>query len=109
MYGTSEVDIQFPTHIPVYLTYQTATVDDGKLTIRKDIYGYDSRTIAAIKSERGMVEMAERPRDNSSGGNGTKRTRPQQAQVQPQPRSGSFFDNLFGGNNRPPEPPRRIR
>jgi L,D-transpeptidase YcbB len=109
MYGTSEVDIQFPTHIPVYLTYQTATVDDGKLTLRKDIYGYDARTIAAIKSERGMVEMAERPRDNSNGGSGVKRARPQQAQAQPQ-RSGSFFDNLFGGTSRPAEPPpRRIR
>jgi murein L,D-transpeptidase YcbB/YkuD len=99
MYGNSEVDIQFPTHIPVHLTYQTASVDDGKLVVRKDIYGYDAKMIAAIKSERGMVEMAqERPRDNSGGG-GVKRARLQQPPTQ----SASFFDSWFGGNRTPPQ------
>jgi murein L,D-transpeptidase YcbB/YkuD len=111
MYGTNEVDIQFPTHIPVHLTYQTASVDDGKLVIRKDIYGYDARTIAAIKNDRAMVEIAqERPRENSGGG-GVKRVRLQQPPAQ----SASFFD-FFGGNRSNPQnaqnvqsPPRRIR
>src|SRR4030095_9477493 len=111
MYGTSEVDIQFPTHIPVHLTYQTASVDDGKLVVRKDIYGYDARTIAAIKSDRGMIEVAEKPRENSNGGGNVpgRRVRPQQAQQQPAQRSVSFFDQIFGGNNARPEPPRRVR
>jgi hypothetical protein len=88
-----------PTHIPVHLTYQTASVDDGKLVVRKDIYGYDAKMIAAIKSERGMVEMAqERPRDNSGGG-GMKRARLQQPPTQ----SASFFDSWFGGNRTPPQ------
>ena len=35
MYGRSEIDIKFPTPIPVHITYQTAFVDDaGKLQIR---------------------------------------------------------------------------
>ena len=104
MYGSAEVDIQFPTHIPVHLTYQTATVEDGKLIVRKDIYGYDARTIAAIKGERGMIEMVqERSRENAGQ---IKRARPlQEAQV-PVQRSGSFFDWFSGGRV---EPQRRFR
>jgi murein L,D-transpeptidase YcbB/YkuD len=35
----------------IYLTYQTAFVDDaGKLQIRRDLYNLDSRTLAAIKA-----------------------------------------------------------
>jgi murein L,D-transpeptidase YcbB/YkuD len=50
MFGTSETDIQFPTFIPVNLTYQTAFVDDaGKLEIRDDIYGRDRALLAVLK------------------------------------------------------------
>jgi murein L,D-transpeptidase YcbB/YkuD len=50
MFGTSETDIQFPTFVPVNLTYQTAFVDDaGKLEIRDDIYGRDRTLIAILK------------------------------------------------------------
>ena len=58
MFGTGEQDIQLqPTPIWVHLTYQTAFVDDaGKLQIRRDVYNLDSRTLAAIKSERGVIE-----------------------------------------------------
>src|SRR6185312_12229640 len=39
MYGHSEIDLKFPTPIPVNITYQTAFVDDaGKLETRKDVY-----------------------------------------------------------------------
>jgi len=35
----------------IYLTYQTAFVDDaGKLQTRRDLYNLDSRTLAAIRS-----------------------------------------------------------
>jgi murein L,D-transpeptidase YcbB/YkuD len=107
MYGSAEQDIQFPTHIPVHLTYQTATVEDGKLVVRPDIYGYDARVLAAIKSERGVVEVAaERPREPAAGGGG-RRAQP----AAPPPRTVGFFDQLFGGNTRaaPPRPERRIR
>src|SRR5581483_5193292 len=65
MFGTAETDIQFTTQIPVHLTYQSAFVDDdGKLEFRRDVYGLDSRMIAAIKSERAVVEPKEdRPKE----------------------------------------------
>ena len=49
----------------VHLTYQTAFVDNaGKLQMRRDVYNLDSRTLAAIKSERGNLEPApERKRE----------------------------------------------
>ena len=43
----------------IYLTYQTAFVDDaGKLQIRRDLYNLDSRTLAAIKSAREIANPA---------------------------------------------------
>ena len=60
MYGPAEQNINFPTPIPVHITYQTAFVDDaGKLQIRPDIYGIDAKTRNLISSERGVVEPAQ--------------------------------------------------
>jgi murein L,D-transpeptidase YcbB/YkuD len=54
MYGKSEIDLKFPTPIPVNITYQTAFVDDaGKLQVRKDIYGRDAAMINVLKNNRG--------------------------------------------------------
>ena len=54
MYGSSEIDLKFPTPIPVNITYQTAFVDEaGKLQLRKDIYGRDGTMIALLKGGRG--------------------------------------------------------
>jgi len=108
MYGSSEQDIQFPAPIPVHLTYQTAAVEDGKLELRKDIYGIDSKMMAAIRTERGVVEIAqERPKEPSGGGGGPVK----RARLQQQPQPSSFFDALFGGsraaNDYPPQ--RRYR
>ena len=107
MFGTAEQDIQLqPTPIWVHLTYQSAFVDDaGKLQIRRDVYNLDSRTIAAIKSERAVVEPPqERPKEIASSG--TRR-------AMQQPRTVSFFEQLFGGGQQPyqgnrPTPPRRV-
>ena len=53
MYGHSEIDLKFPTPIPVNITYQTAFVDDaGKLQIRKDVYGRDATMLALLKNNR---------------------------------------------------------
>jgi L,D-transpeptidase YcbB len=53
MYGHSEIDIKFPTPIPVNITYQTAFVDDaGKLQFRKDIYGRDGIMLALLRNSR---------------------------------------------------------
>jgi L,D-transpeptidase YcbB len=112
MYGRSEVDLKFPTPIPVNLTYQTAFVDDaGKLQIRKDVYGRDATMLALLKNDKGknleaVVAHAQqsyaRPRadipqgvafnDSFGGGGGP-----------------SFFERLFGAPTPPPAPPRRIQ
>jgi murein L,D-transpeptidase YcbB/YkuD len=102
MYGTGEQDIQLPEKIWVHLTYQTAFVDEtGKLQTRHDVYNLDSRTIAAVKSERGVIEPAEeRKREIVSSGY-------RRPMVQPRPFS-SFFGAFFGPPARPPTPPRRV-
>jgi murein L,D-transpeptidase YcbB/YkuD len=58
MFGSVEQDIQLqPTQVWVHLTYQTAFIDNaGKLQIRRDVYNLDSRTLAAIKGERDIIE-----------------------------------------------------
>jgi murein L,D-transpeptidase YcbB/YkuD len=101
MFGGGEININFPTNIPVHLTYQTAFVDDaGKLQVRDDVYGRDARTLAALKGDQRKVAdiPVERPRNSSA------------APVRMPPGSfgggpfggglfsgPSFFDRLFGG------------
>ncbi len=120
MYGRSEIDLKFPTPIPVNITYQTAFVDDhGKLQIRKDIYGRDAIMINLMKDGRGrdlesMVAHAQpnysRPRDVSL---------PSNVAFNDGGYSGpSFFERLFGAPTPPapvgrraiqqPQQPRRV-
>jgi murein L,D-transpeptidase YcbB/YkuD len=57
MYGRSEIDIKFPTPIPVNITYQTAFVDDaGKLQLRKDLYNRDATVLALLRNSRKDLE-----------------------------------------------------
>jgi L,D-transpeptidase YcbB len=54
MYGHSEIDIKFPTPVPVNITYQTAFVDDGgKLQLRKDVYGRDAAMLSILRGAKG--------------------------------------------------------
>jgi murein L,D-transpeptidase YcbB/YkuD len=66
MFGNNESDIQFPTFIPVHLTYQTAFVDDnGKLQFRDDIYGRDNALIAILKgNERKVADIPIERKEN---------------------------------------------
>jgi murein L,D-transpeptidase YcbB/YkuD len=59
MYGPSEINIDFPTFIPVHLTYQTAFVDnDGKLEFREDMYGRDRELLAIMNGpERKIADV----------------------------------------------------
>ncbi len=59
MYGPSEINIDFPTFIPVHLTYQTAFVDDaGKLEFREDFYGRDKALIGLLNGpERRIADV----------------------------------------------------
>ncbi len=66
LYSDSEHQIDFAVHIPVHITYQTTFVDDsGKLQLRDDLYGLDSKLISAMKgSERRVADVViERPAD----------------------------------------------
>jgi len=106
MFGTGEQDIQLPAQIWVLLTYQNAFIDEaGKLQIRRDIYNIDSRTIAAIKTERGIIEPAqERKREQEAVATGQRRS-------VAAPRTVSFFEALFGFGQpmqARPVPPRGI-
>jgi murein L,D-transpeptidase YcbB/YkuD len=109
MYGRSEIDLKFPTAIPVNITYQTAFVDDaGKLQTRKDIYGRDAVMLNLLKNSRNkdlevMVSHAQpsyaRPRDPlppgvSFASDNTYSSGP------------NFFERLFGGPSQmtPPAP-----
>ena len=107
MYGRSEIDLKFPTPVPVNITYQTAFVDDaGKLQIRRDVYGRDAAMINLLKNSRNkdletLVSHAQpsyaRPRD----------TLPAGVNFASDNTSGpSFFERLFGGPSSatPPAP-----
>jgi murein L,D-transpeptidase YcbB/YkuD len=103
MFGGGEQDIQLPpTAIWVHLTYQSAFVDDnGKLQTRRDVYNLDNRTLAAIKSERAIIEPAPqgKPEQEVASASGGRRAAT--------PRPLSFFQSLFFGG-RPPRPARGI-
>ncbi|SFI71039.1 L,D-transpeptidase family protein [Bradyrhizobium sp. cf659] len=109
MYGKSEIDLKFPTPIPVNITYQTAFVDDGgKLQFRKDVYGRDATMINILKNGRGkdlenIVAHSQpsysRPATtlpsgvavaNNGGGFGSS--------------GPNFFERLFGAPTPPPAP-----
>ncbi|MBR1122672.1 L,D-transpeptidase family protein [Bradyrhizobium lablabi] len=105
MYGRSEIDLKFPTPIPVNITYQTAFVDDaGKLQFRKDIYGRDAAMIALMKSGRDLENVMAR----ASQPNYTRppaSALPSSVAYNDGFSSGpSFFERLFG----PPTPPAPI-
>jgi murein L,D-transpeptidase YcbB/YkuD len=101
MFGGAEQDIQLqPAQIWVHLTYQSAFVDDnGKLQVRRDVYNLDSRTLAAIKSERAIIETVPEGKSEQviASGSGGRRAAT--------PRPVSFFPSFFFAG-RPLRPPR---
>jgi L,D-transpeptidase YcbB len=59
LFSDREVDISFPTLLPVHVTYQTAFVDDrGQLELREDIYGHDEALLAVMRgAERRVADI----------------------------------------------------
>jgi murein L,D-transpeptidase YcbB/YkuD len=107
MYGSSEIDLKFPTPIPVNITYQTAFVDDaGKLQIRRDVYGRDATMIALLKNSRSkdlenVIAHSQPTYSRPPGGlpPGVSFASDNTSSAGP-----SFFERLFGGPSVPPAP-----
>jgi len=58
LYGGGERNIALKTQIPVYLTYQTAFIDDsGQLQTRPDIYGLDKTIVGLLKRDPRSVDV----------------------------------------------------
>jgi L,D-transpeptidase YcbB len=109
MFGENEIDIPFPSFIPVHLTYQTAFVDDhGKLEFREDIYGRDQALLAILRgAERKVADIPIQRHDNpirrqllatpdnAWGGRGYSAG------------ESHFFTRLFGGPPQTVQVPRR--
>jgi murein L,D-transpeptidase YcbB/YkuD len=58
MYGSDERTINFKRPIPVYVTYQTAFIDEaGKLQTRADVYGHDKAIGRLLKDERQVADI----------------------------------------------------
>jgi murein L,D-transpeptidase YcbB/YkuD len=112
MYGHSEIDIKFPTPIPVNITYQTAFVDDaGKLEFRKDVYGRDATMISILRGSEGkdLETVVAHAQPNYSR---PKADIPQGVAFNDGYASSSagptsFFERLFGGG--PAAPPAAVR
>jgi murein L,D-transpeptidase YcbB/YkuD len=112
MYGHSEIDIKFPTPIPVNITYQTAFVDDGgKLQLRKDVYGRDAAMLSIMKGARGkdLENVIARSQPGYSRPAGSSLPSNVAFNSDYGNSGPSFFDRLFGPRTPPPPPPRAQR
>jgi L,D-transpeptidase YcbB len=110
MYGHSEIDIKFPTPIPVNITYQTAFVDDGgKLQLRKDVYGRDAAMQAILRGAKGKDLESVMARSQPSYSRPAGSSLPSNVAFNSDYGSSgpSFFDRLFGP--RTPPPPVRVQ
>jgi L,D-transpeptidase YcbB len=111
MYGHSEIDIKFPTPIPVNITYQTAFVDDsGRLQVRKDVYGRDGTMLALLRNSRAkdLENVVAHSQPNYVRPPGNLPTGVSFASDSTYSSSGpNFFERLFGGPTAPPPVPSR--
>jgi murein L,D-transpeptidase YcbB/YkuD len=107
MYGKGEIDLKFPTPIPVNITYQTAFVDDaGKLQFRKDVYGRDATMLALLRN--GRSKDLENMVAHSQPSYGHPNTALPAGVSFASDNSGpSFFERLFGGGTPAAAPGRR--
>jgi murein L,D-transpeptidase YcbB/YkuD len=110
MYGQSEIDIKFPTPIPVNITYQTAFVDDaGKLQLRKDVYGRDVPMLSILRGGKGkdLENVIARSQPSYSRPAGSSLPSNVAFNSDYGNSGPSFFDRLFGP--RTPPPPVRVQ
>ncbi len=107
MFGGGEQDIALPAgKIWVHVTYQSAFVDEhDKLQVRRDVYNLDSRTIAAIRSERAIIESAPEGKKEKEKEQEVASTSTRRKAVAPP--TVSFLQSFFFGQ--PARPQRPVR
>ena len=115
MYGHNEQDIHLEqAQIWVHLTYQTAFVDGaGKLQMRRDVYNLDSRTLAAIKRERGVVEPAQERKEEQVASSASGNRKVVRTSRSTSPFQSMFYETpsyapAYAPTNARPFPPRVI-
>ncbi len=104
LYGGPEHEISLGSGpIWIYLTYQTAFVDDaGKLQTRRDLYNLDSRTLAAIKAARATINPAsDRKSEPMAAAPAPVTPAPRRKVAQPADRIGSHPFAFFSSGTRP--------
>jgi len=118
MYGNSEIDLKFPTPIPVNITYQTAFVDDaGKLQLRRDVYGRDATMIPMLRNKgKDLENVIAHAQPNYVRPTGGLPPNVSVASDNTYSSGPSFFERLFGvpqavppapiGRRLPPQPRR---
>ena len=114
MYGHSEIDIKFPTPVPVNITYQTAFVDDaGKLQMRKDIYSRDAAMLSILRNAKGkdLENVMARSQPSYSRPAGALPSNVAFNNDYGNSGGQNFFERLFGVRSPPPAAaprPRRV-
>jgi murein L,D-transpeptidase YcbB/YkuD len=107
MYGNSEIDLKFPTPIPVNITYQTAFVDDaGHLQMRKDVYGRDAQMLSILRNSKGKDLEAVIAHVQPTYSTKPQGNLPQGVAFNDNAGSSgpNFFERLFGGGAPAPQP-----
>jgi len=105
MYGHSEIDLKFPTPIPVNITYQTAFVDEaGKLQLRKDVYGRDAAMLSLLRNGRNKDLETVVAHSQPSYGRPPAGALPANVSFASDNSGPSFFERLFGGPSVAPAP-----
>jgi L,D-transpeptidase YcbB len=86
LYGRGERNINLNKPIPVYLTYQTAFIDDsGKMKTRPDIYGLDKTIVDLLNRDSPSVDVP--IARNYAGDSGPVRGRTPSRRIVAQPHS----------------------
>ncbi len=97
MFGQEEKIYKLMQRPMVHLTYQTAYVEDGKLVIRDDIYGFDTRIKAILNSDERRVADVAPPQDPKRDAATTKSNQEVLSRVERREAQNPFvfFEKLF--------------
>jgi len=97
MFGQDEHIFKLVNRPMVHLTYQTAYVDNGKLVLRDDIYGFDNRISAILHSDERRVADVAPPQDPKRDAATAKSNQDILSRVERREAQNpfSFFERLF--------------